>query len=542
LKRKTDKCWHLPKTIQLDDLRGNSRLSFSNRMYTAEIIHERGSVYGYAIDVNPSFLAIEADTTDHLTIGDKTQVLIRLINSNSDVFYREAIVSKIIAPDSSAGKVILRLFEKNRDTHERKSDRTVVENTSIKLEGIPFSDDQRDYKALILNISNAGMTVQFGSTQDCKNLISGLILNSLDPSLHFIIIWISENIMGLKPIIDSPPCLVQWYRFINSVSSHGDSAASVRQKQLAELLTHSGLLKGSRRTPFGRKISDHVVSTRVESPLLAIRNVILSHTGEPICHLTGRRVSEKSWCLTDGATTSPDPEAYERVFKMVIRSMVGFAHLSHKFPRYFCSVLHHSIKSSDRLLTQLAVNSRHFLLPAWQLSIRGFLAKPSYAVRTPVLDLCLLDADRRRAISSAFSPTIFEAITGNDGTHSVLNSELSKLGPYHRVVTKVLEAKGAVAIAHRIVTHGSWSTTGVTNSVFLLIPAITGQAELDIFLYSVVNDGIALGTDDVLIIVDGPADFSDQLTSFIPNSKRFCVHLHDLLNNETDKYHDPKMF
>jgi hypothetical protein len=123
--------------------------------------------------------------------------------------------------------------------------------------------------------------------------------------------------------------------------------------------------------------------------------------------------------------------------------------------------------------------------------------------------------------------------------------ELGKMGPYHRVVTKfVALGPEEFLIAHRIFTHNIWSSTGVTNSVFVLVPGGLDLKRLNMGLDQLSKDNISFGTDDFCLILDGQASVDGKLgaaenyQNLLAAGKRFTFLVHDLSLNEELFYKD----
>lgn len=520
----------LPQVIDAIELRELKRVQFGNRNYSVEIVLKTGSLYGYAVDLNHNYIAVDVDSKSDIGVGVKVKLIVRLVNANTDVFYRNCTLTGSTQTTSGETRLI---FDTNSSYYSeidrRIYARGIVENQSIDLSSSDFLDDHGRLGLVISNISLGGMTVYSNSSSKFLSVLPGMILNSQYPKLNFIVVWNRDGKIGLKPIVLDSVSMSEWYKFFEKVCPFQGHKSVLTRKEIANVLTNSGLLKGKRRNPFGKHIVDHIVSSSSESPLLTIRYLIVGDLDDAGCHLTSRRISEKLWCITDGASVGTDAATYEKVFFEVIGTIARVSSFSDLFPRYFCSVLSKSISSSDKILNGLAKGVGHFLFDSFHFSISKVVVSETF-IELPLLNNVYdLDASLRRSIASKFSPEIFEAFFNHDGSHPVLSSELGKLGSYHHVESKTISLKsGKIVLAHRLFTHGIWHTTGVTNSVFLLLPRDLSSDELNLTIQSVSKDSISFGTDDLLLIVDGEKTDFQRLKAEFPDSKHFEVHLHDL--------------
>ena len=125
---------------------------------------------------------------------------------------------------------------------------------------------------------------------------------------------------------------------------------------------------------------------------------------------------------------------------------------------------------------------------------------------------------------------------GCDGTHPILQSELGKFGPFHLVQSKFFYSGSGneVVLAHRIRTHNIWSSTGVTNSAFVVVPRGFTTELLVTFLKVIAKDEISFGTDDFLIIIDDGFENAEGYSETLPDPKRFTFLIHDLLLNTSE--------
>jgi hypothetical protein len=411
---------------------------------------------------------------------------------------------------------------------------TVDLGLTLSLSSPLFSESKEESNLNVMNMSLGGLTGKITGRMDQQSLLPGAVLSSKTLKLNFLVVWSDQLNIGLKPVLADSKSVGYWYRFYEKAVQNSDDKSFLTRRELAGILTQSGLIKGKRRSAFGKGIADHMVSTEAESPLLAIRRVIVADNGDAGSHLTARRISEKLWILTDGASLASQSSIYEHNFKVSVESIATTLRLSPLFPRYFCSIVAKAITSTDRLLNSIE-GDLHLITAAGQTSIRTILEDPT-PDRGSITLFPSLSAAARHRLLATFTPAFVEAFTNNDGHHPVLGMELGKMGPYHRALTcLVTVSNNKSLIAHRLFTHNIWNTTGVTNSVFVLVPPRTSKQEQLEGLATLARHEISSGTDDFLVIFD-PADKnpSDQGLNLRP----FEFHLYDLMTLQTHRHVD----
>ena len=541
LVREANERWLLPTVLTIQDLRQASRLSFTERMYSAEIIALRGVSYGYAIDINRDFLALDLDGDISLTVGEDVQVIVRLINSNIDVFYTKCNVAQIKLNDSSKSRIILRLsLNDSAQNYTRGHERRIVNDATLTLNSMTFESGSIQISAKIENIGLGGIT---GSVKSNGNIqiISGQILQSKDPEMSFLVVWTQNNLFGLRVILGELKSFTNWNQYIDLVAPPSDRRTSVTRKELASILTHSGLLKGSRRSPFGSKLHDHLVTNAVSnSMLLTQRRIVEDEDGHPILNITLKRVCENVWLYCDVASLGGKLGGSNTVVDASIQIAKSAGHQSSFMPRYLSFIWSHSVTTTGEFAYYIAKSGKAVILDSCQQSIRGFGNQGrNLQLNVGKIDNCVdLGAHERRKISSSFTPELYEAFVGFDGSHPILNAELAKFGPYHHTITKCIRIEGQTIIAHRIKTHSVWSSTGVSNSVFVIIPREYIPKNLPVALSFLAEDSISFGTDDFLLIFDGEEGASQPFISYLSNPKMFSFLVHDLLLNKAFTYHD----
>lgn len=536
--------WKLPLNAVMSDLRHDPRIAFADKMYSAEIISRNGVVYGYAVDINRDYLAIEVDAAHDLKDADSVKVLIRMINTNCDVFYNTCSVAQVKEALKGSARIILR-FEQSGSgkSEERRHERRLVESASIQVHGSAFADGNTTTDLKIQNISSGGMTVALRKGADPALMMAGLILKSVAPDFSFIVAWTRGESMGIRPLLADPQHLGRWYEYVDRTAPPDDRMTSVTRKELADLLTHSGLLKGERRAPLGREAHAHLIASAAgESPLLIQRCILPDGSGHAGLHVSSKRIAESTWFFGEGAALTEKFGDYNAMLDACTNRMVWMSRQSALFCRYLTGIWHYTVKSTASWGEVIAKTSSSVLMDSYQASIE-FCRKKVAEVpeRSSVTELNRLSAAERRRISLQFCAALYEAFVGIDGTHPLLNAELGKSGPYHRAETRIIEVNPkATLVAHRVFTHNVWSSTGVTNSVFVLVPQTLGPDELQQALAALAGSDICHGTDDYLLVFDGPVGTCERFTQSLPKPKRFTFLVHDLLLNNTLLFQDDK--
>jgi hypothetical protein len=170
-------------------------------------------------------------------------------------------------------------------------------------------------------------------------------------------------------------------------------------------------------------------------------------------------------------------------------------------PRFLAGLYHANIKSSGEFGVDLFADPSSRIYQMFQSSISKNISKqtrPQDIILTP---LETMDAEGRRAALYPFDATLAEGFSGWNGTHPRLNAELAKLGPHHEAKTLMVGDKtGYWAMAYRLKSYYALNTTGVMNSLFLIVlPTVTSPQIVDA-LRALVDNGLAFGTDDAAII------------------------------------------
>lgn len=530
----------LPKQVTLGDLRHEARLAFAERMYSAEVVSKSGAVYGYAADINRDYLAVDLDAKHRLAEGEAVKVLVRLVNTNCDVFFNSCSVAQV--KDSLVGSRVILRFERRGTgkVEQRRHERRLVESTSISVAGSPFVDGGKDLSLGIQNISSGGMTVGLRKGLNHSQLMAGLIFKTQVPDLAFIIVWTKGDSMGIRPLVADPNHLARWIEYVDRMAPPDDRSAAVTRRELADLLTHSGLLKGERRLPLGKSAHAHLIASGAgESPLLIQRCILSDSDGKPGLHVSSKRISESTWFFGEGAALTEKFGDYNAMLDACTSRMAWMSKQSSLLCRYLTGIWHYTVKSTASWGELIAKHENSQLLDSLQMSVAAVGQLPNPLGNVTVEEMFRLSAAERRKTSLDFSPDIFEALVGGDGTHPMLNAELGKFGPYHRVATKVVKVEDGIRlIAHRIFTHNVWSSTGVTNSVFVLVPVGVHPEGLCRGLKALVDDDISYGSDDFLVIFDGQLGACEQFADVLPKTKRFSFLVHDLLLNDSLAFKD----
>jgi hypothetical protein len=524
-----EQLWELPNQIKMIDLRQERRWRFPENQYSCEIIGERGSVYGYAVDINRDCIAVDMDSIQNLKINDRYKLIIRMVNTNSDVFFIDCKLLLLTGNDTEGLRGIFNInVDKPTKTFRRSSMRHEVSSFSIMLTGSPFSDFRSDIDFKIDNVSSGGLTLCSRPNNSEYTLVPGMILKAKHPKISLLVIWESGERFGCRPLLQSREVLSIWYQFLNEINPPADRKVSTSRQDFADLLTHSGLLKGDRRLPFGNEIGDHLIThPEVVSPLLVQRHYSRNSNEETEMHVSAKRISDTSWFFGDGIALTENRGMYNDMLDSCTDRLTQLATESSFFPRYLTGIWHEKIKSTAKWGFALAENSQTNLFNS--INVRfSKLHDISHNSEAKVTSLATVSAEIRWSLGHNFSPSLLESLVGLDGTHPVLNTELSKFGPYHRAESKIVEIDSeTTVIAHRIITYGIWSNTGVTNSVFVLVPNNCSAESLLIGLKSLVEDEISFGTDDLLVIFE--KDYPYRLDETLFKKDRYFTYLvHDL--------------
>lgn len=535
LKRLEGNRWVLPAKVSLVELRRNRRLAFANRSYSAELVTSRGALYGYAVDINRDFLAVDIDPRLSIAIEENVRVLIRMVNTNVDVFYNNCTLVQAKETEDGQKRLILKR-ESLGSNHavKRKFVRHPVQGADLEISKGPFADDFGRLSLPILSASNGGLTVSLRRGEFGAEMVPGLILETSSREISYMVVWVEGHMMGLRPLVTASQQLVAWYQFLDRILPRETEKGGVTRRELAQLLTHSGLLKGSRRRPFGDNASEHLISTAAESSLVSQRCVLADREGFAGLHISWKRVSENSWLFTEGAALIDNAGDYNRMMDACTQKVAYLAKESRLYPRYLTSTFTAAVKSTGVWAERLAAQEGSVMLESLHCSISALLEDCGAGSGPVRLEgVPTLKSSDRRIISNSFSPLVYEAIVGGDGNHPILNSELGKYGPYHRALSKFAYfCADRAVIAHRIITHSAWSSTGVTNSVFVFVPEGVASEDLKSCLAAIGRDEIAYGTDDFLITFDGPGSPSGIYVAVLPHPKPFSFLIHDLYLNQ----------
>ena len=541
LERVQDALWALPQSLEISDLRRNARYAFAAGLYSAEVVTRRGAFYGLAIDIDAEHLCIEIDGSHHAREGDDVKVIVRMVNTNRDVFYRTCKIAQIKASGAGKYRVIFDITADQQNTHPsgRQHKRHDVEGVSMSLGGLPFVDGSEFRDFHVLNVSAAGLVVRCRSKSDRDNIVPGLIFRSETSDIAFMVVWIHGGVVGLKAHLADASQLKVWHQILEQWKPEEAISSAVTRRELAQLLTQSGLIKGIRRTPFGDDLALHlIVNQLAESPLLFQRCVFASDSQKNNLHVSYKRISELSWFFGEGAALTEKVGDYNRMLDVCTNQMAHLSKQSSLHCRYITAIWHHTIKSTASWGEMLAASQQSRLFESYQISISNWYDGHALDNKLNLSPLNFVEAESRRSVMLQFSPMLYEAFAGHNGTHPILNSELGKLGPYHKAVTKVVLSGASTLLIHRIITHNVWSTTGVTNSVFVLVPRGCAPQDLAAALTAISQDDVSYGTDDFLLIFDGEKDACLAYEATLPSPKRFSFLVHDLLLNEELAYKD----
>jgi len=526
--------WAIPAEIVVSDLRESRRVEFAKGMYSAEIITQRQTYYGFAIDMNSDYVAVECDKEFPVLQNQDVKLIVRLVNTNCDVFYRSCRVVQIKPVSSGIRLILSHQTTRAREQAYRSESRLPASGSSLRLRSKPFQEGRLPQSFVIENISRGGLTGYFRTEGFGESIFPGLVIESEDPQLSFLVVWVKGQRFGLRALVTDSVQLTRWMHFLDVTVPGSDRSWSSTRKELAELLTQSGLLKGQRRSHFGRSIDPHlVVNSQVESPLLIQRYMHLSDSGSIDMHVSARRLAENAWFFSEGSSLVPSSSlSYEDMLDVNIDRLRRACHHSPLFCRYVTAIWQKAVKSADNWAKSMAEKGGSSVYSAVQCSIESFLKLGISQSDAELVDFHPEPAARRRAIAMSISPDLFEALCGDSGSHPVMNSELGKLGPHHKAVTKFVTSKDKFGVVvHRVFTHQIWSTTGVTNSVIVIVPAATPSEDLVGQLAIIGKDPISFGTDDFLIVFDGDKENFHQYESSLPHPRRFEFLVFDLMGD-----------
>ena len=300
-------------------------------------------------------------------------------------------------------------------------------------------------------------------------LVPGLILTAKHPDVSLIVIWETNGYFGCRPLLQGRDALSHWYRFIEGVHPPNDRRVSVSRREFADLLTHSGLLKGARRKPFGKDIAQHLIThPELASPLLIYHYYGTQGTNEADLHFSAKRIEDNTWFGGDGASLTSDAGPYNAMLDMFTANLTKFTKVSSLYPRYLTTIWHQNVQATKVWGMDLARKPTSKIFSAYNVSMKNITVDGADSRVKALRDE---SASTRFHTAGLFEPCLFEAIAGTDGIHPVLNTELGKLGPYHHAQSKIVVLPNDLyLVAHRVVSYATWSNNGVTNSVFVLVP------------------------------------------------------------------------
>ena len=530
--------WELPEEVYLIDLRQERRWRFPENQYSCEVVGASVAVYGYAVDINKECVAIDFDTSYDLSIGSHYKIIARMVNTNRDVFFADCELLVVTGNNAEDCRAIFKIVNDKAATEEaqkRKVERYEVTSTSVALTGAPFADFKAEVDFEVKNISSGGLLLRQRQGNSDHGLVPGLILTAKHPEVSLIVIWENDGYFGCRPLLQGREALSLWYRFLEEVHSPNDRKVSVIRREFADLLTYSGLVKGNRRKPFGKDMAQHLIThPELASPLLIQHYYGTQGTNETDLHSSAKRIGDNTWFFGDGAALTSDAGSYNAMLDTFTANLTKLAKVSSLYPRYLTGIWHQNVQATKVWGMELARKSTTRLFSASNVSMKNITPD---GADSRVKALGDESASNRFHIAGLFEPCLFEVIAGGDGTHPVLNAELGKLGPYHQTQSKIVVLPNDLyLVAHRVVTYAIWSNTGVTNSVFVLVPRGCSAQMLGQGLKSLAEDDLSFGTDDFLVIFDD--SFSDDLDETIfPPDRRFYISSPRLTTSRNSRSH-----
>lgn len=522
-----------PEFLDIFDLRISKRRKFSPEVQLVEISTRGSTILAVPIDLSQNSLAvISVSSMIDCVRGEFVEIKIRGDTTFRDVFSFQMKV-KEIQPSSGIVRLLFEFGDSISGVRYRKSSRQNIAGISVSIWPL---DDQigAEITCRVTDVSLTGCQCEIMNELSDRWIVPGLHVNLYDKQVHATVVWVHGRSFGLRlDALDDAETLTRWYQVLGKIRPHNN----VQQSQLEDLvglLTQTGLLKGSRRKVFGTTPSKFLPPERVfNNPLLFHRLASINDAGRIYSQLSMVRMTDNFWCMQEGAHTGEAGVTYRDLFRdipLLARDLYFSTTLA---PRYVGGIYHHSVKSSGDFVDEFLKDSANSLYEVLLVSIKSQMTTDP-VVNFSARELSRLSAKERLSVMNEFNPILFDVFGGGNGAHSRLNAELASSGPAHKAQTLVVQEKNTVlALAYRLKSYYALSSTGVVNSLFLIVKNSLDLKKLQSIVEVLTQAGFASGTDDLTIVFDSTRESQIDLIALLPDARRFSLYVIDCeLNKE----------
>jgi hypothetical protein len=534
-----------PAALTVIDLRRSYRRNFSPEVQSAEICGRNAVIFATPIDFSHNSMALVSAASDPpLKKGDNVEIKIRGDGMSRDIY---SFPMKVHGIDKVAfGTRILLGFleasERMRQGNNRQVNRRTLSGVSVCIS--PLDDHVGEESVCaVIDVSLTGLRCEIKETQRVSWFVPGVHVRLQNSDVHATIMWRTQVSIGLRlDALDESRTLAAWAELLRRLSP-GYSFHHSRVDELVGLFTESGLLKGSRRKIYGNKPGKFLPSELVtNNPLLYHRVTSSGEGGRIVGQVSMVRMTDDFWFLQEGTHTGGRGGiSYDALLSEIHKTAQDLAGTSLLAPRYVGGLVHKTVKSSVNYLEKFMVDPSNTKFHLMQLGIGlNFTDNRNDCSAVKLLKLSLLNAGSRRTMLNQFTPVIAEVFSGVNGNHCRLNAELAKLGPNHRAETMILDSvKGIWGLAYRLKSYYALSSTGVVNSLYLVIRSGTPTDVIRQGVEAILKSDLARGTDDLVFVIDPMGLHSQErqevyletLRQEFPKAKEFMLYIIDSLNS-----------
>ena len=533
-----------PSSLTIIDLRRSRRRSFGPSIQTAEIYCRNSVTFATPIDFSQNSMALVSAVTDPpLQKGDQVEIKIRGDTLSRDIYSFNMTVHDI-EKSRSATRILLGFREDlARPSHQdmRSTPRHPLDAVTISIAPIDGHVGD-DFTCRVSNISLTGLRCEIQDKSKPSWFTPGLHVQLQHSAVHATIMWRHDDAIGLRlDALDDSRTLGSWIELLRKLApSHSLHHSQV--DELVGLFTESGLLKGARRKVFGTKPGKFLPSELVTSnPLLFHRVACTLDDSRISGQVSMVRLTDDFWFLQEGTHSGhQESPSYDALLREIHKNAQDLSATTALAPRYVGGLVHKSVKSSVNYLEEFMADPANARFDMFQISISSYF-KQSQPAATHINRLGSLTSIERRNALDHFTPIICDVFAGLNGCHPRLNAELAKLGPTHKADTVTLGTDQSVwGLGYRLKSYYSLSSTGVVNSLFLVIRAGTELPIVREGVHKLLATNMVQGTDDLVFIIDPHKDrhgestkqYLDQITIEFPSCKSFALYVIDSLGNK----------
>jgi hypothetical protein len=495
----------LPREIKVVDLRRQRRRKFGPETEFAEIFTDHGIVMATPIDMSQNSIALLAvSDAAKLVPGQKVKLLIRGDTSGRDIFSAFLVV-KEFEPNGESARILLGPVNPKDDVSGRGLLRVVPRHPTGQSSFILSPADDHLGEPVLATVTDVSLNGFQCSTENYETLawlMPGATIKIKDLGLHATIVWTLEGRAGMRVnSLETTDTIGKWTEVLRSFKiSSGFHHSQV--DELVNLFTESGLLKGKRRKLFGKTPGGFLPPDSFsENTLLYQRMTALNKDSRIYGHISMARLCDDLWYFQEGAHTGDDSKTYRDLYIQTILTARSMYHATLLAPRYLAGLFHSDIKSAGTFGEELFSDTSSRVYQLMQISIAQSTAPSESRSNVKIIDPSDLDADQRRTTLAPLDATLCEAFLGWNGAHPRLNAELAKIGPHHNAKTLVVrDGNETVGLAFRLSSYYALNSTGVMNSLFLIVRPDTNTEQIKSALTKLVDLGFTFGTDDVAVI------------------------------------------